>query len=67
MEIGAIKGGGVRRLMANAIKNFHIFLGTLPLILGDQEFPPEHFIKKPNQIAYFPTAFNLIFLLICRN
>ena len=28
MEISAIKGGGggaVRRLMANAIKNFHIF------------------------------------------
>ena len=25
MEICAIKGEGVRRLMANAIKNFHIF------------------------------------------
>ena len=46
--------------MANAIKNFHIFLGTLPLVLGHQEeFPPENFIKKSNQIAYFPTAFNL--------
>ena len=25
MEIRTIKGEGVRRLMANAIKNFHIF------------------------------------------
>ena len=29
MEICAIKGGeGIRRLMANAIKNFHIFFGN---------------------------------------
>ena len=25
MESGAVKGDGVRRLMANAIKNFHFF------------------------------------------
>ena len=34
MEISAIKGSGVRRLMANATKNFHIFKTlSLPLIL----------------------------------
>ena len=33
MEICAIKGAGVRRLIAIAILNFHFF-GTLPLAAG---------------------------------
>ena len=35
MEISAIMGGeGVRRLMANAIKNFHNFFKDLMIALG---------------------------------
>ena len=37
MEISAIKGGGVRRLMANAIKNFHFDFLTTSLINFSQK------------------------------
>ena len=32
IKISAIKGGGIRRLMANAIKNFHIFWEPFPFL-----------------------------------
>ena len=38
MEISVIKGGGVRCLMANAIKNFHIFFYTYLKTTGEQLF-----------------------------
>ena len=46
MEIFAFKGGGVRRLMANAIKNFHFF-EYLP-------FEQAHLISTTN-IVYLTT------------
>ena len=36
MEISAIKEGQVRRLMANAIKSFHIFLGAFSKVTTKQ-------------------------------
>ena len=39
MKISAIKGGeGFRRLMANAIKSFHIFFNTSLKSTGEQLF-----------------------------
>ena len=45
MEIGAFKGGGVRRLMANAIKHFHIFFNP-SLCFGHNYSVWEFFLRK---------------------
>ena len=48
MEISAIKGGGVRCLMANAIKNFHIFFYTYLKTTGEQLFVWKAILKHPS-------------------
>ena len=35
--------------------------GAISPLLGHQEFLPEYVIKKTNQIAYFPAAFQPYF------